>query len=314
MKFKDYYAVLGVSRDASQEDIKRAYRRLARKYHPDVSKVGDAEERFKEVQEAYAVLKDTEKRAAYDQLGSNWHAGQEFSPPPGWDFGFEFQRAGSGGVDASAFSDFFEALFGHGLDEASRDRVALRMRGQDLQVRVPISLEEAYRGTTRPIHLRVPDVDTQGNAVTRNRELQVKIPAGTVEGQHIRLAQQGAPGFGGASPGDLYLLIEFEQHPLFRADGRDVYLTLPVTPWEAALGATVHVPTLGGRVQLKVPPGSQSGQKLRLRGRGLPGASAGDQYVELKIVTPVARDAAARSFYERMARELPFDPRADLAA
>ena len=314
MKFKDYYAVLGVSRDASQEDIKRAYRRLARKYHPDVSKADDAEERFKELQEAYAVLKDTEKRTAYDQLGRNWHAGEEFSPPPDWDFGYEFQRAGSGGVDASAFSDFFEALFGQGLHEASRERATLRMRGQDLHVRLSIGLEEAYRGATRPIQLQLPDVDLQGNAVTRRRELQVKIPAGTVEGQHIRLAQQGAPGFGGASPGDLYLLIKFERHPLFRANGRDVYLTLPVTPWEAALGATVHVPTLGGSVQLKVPPGSQSAQKLRLKGRGLPGAPAGDQYVELKIVTPVARDAAARSFYERMARELPFDPRADLAA
>ncbi len=314
MKFKDYYAVLGVPRDASQEDIKRAYRRLARKYHPDVSKAGDAEERFKELQEAYAVLKDAGKRVAYDQLGSNWRAGQEFSPPPGWDFDFEFQRAGPAGVDASAFSDFFEALFGHGLHNATTDRAALRMRGQDLHVRLPITLEDAYRGTVRPIHLLVPDVDPQGNAVTRNRELQVKIPAGTIQGQHIRLAHQGAPGLGGASPGDLYLLIEFEYHPLFRSDGRDVHLTLPITPWEAALGATVHVPTLGGPVQLKVPPGSQSGQRLRLKGRGLPGASVGDQYVELKIVTPVARDAAARSFYERMARELPFDPRADLAA
>jgi curved DNA-binding protein len=312
MKFKDYYAVLGVSHDASQEDIKRGYRRLARKYHPDVSKAGDAEERFKEVQEAYAVLKDAEKRAAYDQLGSNWQAGQEFSPPPGWDFDFEFQRAGSG-ADASAFSDFFEALFGHGLHNATTDRAALRMRGQDLHVRLPISLEEAYHGTVRPIHLQVPELDAKGNAV-RNRELQVKIPAGTIQGQHIRLARQGAPGFGGATAGDLYLLIELEQHPLFRADGRDIYLTLPITPWEAALGAAVHVPTLGGRVQLKVPPGSQSAQRLRLKGRGLPGTSAGDQYVELKIVTPVASDAVARSFYERMARELPFDPRADLAA
>jgi curved DNA-binding protein len=314
MKFKDYYAVLGVSRDASQEDIKRAYRRLARKYHPDVSKAGDAEERFKEVQEAYAVLKDAEKRAAYDQLGSNWQAGQEFSPPPGWDFDFEFQRPGSAGVDPSAFSDFFEALFGHGLHKATIDHAALRMRGQDIHVRLPISLEDAYHGSVRPIHLLVPELDAQGNAVTRNRELQVKIPAGTIQGQHICLARQGTPGFGGASPGDLYLLVELERHPLFRANGRDIYLTLPITPWEAALGATVHVPTLGGRVQLKVPPGSQSGQKLRLKGRGLPGVSVGDQYVELKIVTPVARDAAARSFYERMARELPLDPRAGMAA
>ena len=314
MKFKDYYAVLGVSRDASQEDIKRAYRRLARKYHPDVSKAGDAEERFKELQEAYAVLKDAEKRATYDQLGSNWQAGEEFSPPPGWDFGYEFQRAGSAGVDASAFSDFFEALFGHGLHEAGRGGATVRMRGQDLHVRLRISLQDAYHGAVRPITLRVADVDAQGNALPRDRELQVKIPAGTVQSQHIRLARQGAAGIGGGPPGDLYLLIEFEPHALFRTDGRDIYLTLPITPWEAALGATVHVPTLGGRVQLKVPPGSQSGQRLRLKGRGLPGTLAGDQYVELKIVTPVARDAAARSFYERMARELPFDPRADLAA
>lgn len=314
MKFKDYYAVLGVSRDASQEAIKRAYRRLARKYHPDVSKAGDAEERFKEVQEAYAVLKDSEKRAAYDQLGSRWQPGQDFSPPPGWDFDFEFQRAGSAGDGASAFSDFFEALFGQGPHHATTDRAALRMRGQDLRVRLTITLEDAYHGTVRPIHLLVPEVDAKGDVVTRSRELQVKISPGTVEGQQIRLAHQGAPGFGGASPGDLYLLIGFERHPLFRADGRDISLTLPITPWEAALGATVHVPTLGGRVQLKVPAGSQSGQRLRLKGRGLPGTSAGDQYVELKIVTPVARDAAARSFYERMARELPFDPRAGLAA
>jgi curved DNA-binding protein len=314
VKFKDYYAVLGVPRDASQEDIKRAYRRLARKYHPDVSKVGDAEERFKEVQEAYAVLRDAEKRAAYDQLGSNWRAGEEFSPPPGWDFDFEFQRTGSASVDPSAFSEFFEALFGHGLHSATTDHAALRMRGRDLHVRLPISLQDAYQGVVRPIHLMVPELGAEGNIVTHNRELQVKIPAGTIDGQHIRLARQGAPGLGGAAPGDLYLLVELEQHPLFRAHGRDIYLTLPITPWEAALGATVRVPTLGGRVQLKIPSGSQSGQRLRLKGRGLPGTSAGDQYVELKIVTPVARDATARSFYERMAREMPFDPRASLVA
>jgi curved DNA-binding protein len=314
MKFKDYYGVLGVSRGASQEDIKRAYRRLARKYHPDVSKAGDAEERFKEVQEAYAVLKDADKRATYDRLGSNWHAGEEFTPPAGWDFDFEFHRAGSPGVDAAAFSDFFETLFGHGLHESGTGRVGPRVRGQDLHVRLPISLEEAYRGTVRPIQLLVPELDAQGNAVTRNRELQVKISPGTIQGQRIRLAHQGAPGFGGAPAGDIYLLIELAQHPIFRAEGRDVYLTLPIAPWEAALGATVCVPTLAGRVELKVPPGSQSGQRLRLKGRGLPGASSGDQYVELKIVTPAAGNAAARSFYERMARELPFDPRAGLAA
>lgn len=311
MEFKDYYKLLGVSRDATQDDIKRAYRRLARKYHPDVSKEPDAEERFKEIGEAYEVLKDPQKRSAYDQFGSQWQAGQEFKPPPGWDTEFEF--SGGGFTDSTGFSDFFEALFGRARGGAGGfGRREFRMRGEDHHARILIRLEDAYYGAARTITLTVPGLDGEGHAIHQAHSLNVKIPKGVTEGQRIRLAGQGAPGIAGGEKGDLYLEIVFQPHPLFRAEKRDIHLELPVTPWEAALGRTVTVPTLGGNVELKIPAGSQSGRKLRLKGKGLPGTPPGDQYVTLRMVTPKPETQTAREFYEKMAKELPMNPRAEL--
>lgn len=307
MEFKDYYQILGVERDATQDEIKRAYRRLARKYHPDVSDQADAEERFKELGEAYEVLKDPEKRAAYDQFGKNWKAGQDFHPPPNWDQGFEF--SGGGFTDAGEFSDFFESLFG---GRRGFRGGGYQARGQDHHAKVAISLEDAYSGAERTITLQVPEIDAQGHVHTRQHGLRVKIPAGIREGQRIRLAGEGAPGLGGGPRGDLFLEVVFEPHRFFRADGRDIHLELPVTPWEAALGATVKAPTLGGAVDLKVPAGSQTGRKLRLKGRGLPGSPAGDQYVHIALVTPKADTERARELYEQLARELPMNPRKEL--
>jgi curved DNA-binding protein len=312
MKFKDYYQTLGVPRDAAQEDIKRAYRKLARKYHPDVSSEPDAEARFKEVGEAYEVLKDPEKRAAYDQFGDQWKAGQEFHPPPDWDAGFEFR--GGGFTDAGQFSDFFEELFGRAAGGPFRGTRTggFRAKGEDHHARVVISLEDAFHGATRTLNLSMPELDAQGRVAARSRNLNVKIPKGVTEGQRIRLSGQGGPGIGGGPNGDLYLEVSFEPHPIFHAQKRDIHVNLPVAPWEAALGATVPVPTLGGKVELRVPPGSQTGTKLRLRGRGLPGSPAGDQYVVLEIVVPKAQTPAARELYEKMEREMAFNPRAQL--
>ncbi|QKT03143.1 DnaJ domain-containing protein [Ectothiorhodospiraceae bacterium 2226] len=317
MEFKDYYQVLGVPREATQEDIKRAYRKLARKYHPDVSKEANAEARFKELGEAYEVLRDPEKRAAYDRLGANWRAGEDFRPPPDWDAGFEF-RGGFGGGPGGEFSDFFDTLFGAGSPFGARPGGARRggfaMRGEDHHAKIRVSLADAYRGAERTVSLQAPAVDGLGRVKTNTRQLRVKIPAGVSEGGRIRLAGQGHPGVGDAPAGDLYLEIAFEPHPLFRAEGRDIHLTLPVTPWEAALGAKVPVPTLGGTVDMNVPAGAQSGQKLRLRGRGLPGKPPGDQYVTLQIAIPQADTAEQRRFYEEMARTMPFDPRRHMAS
>lgn len=314
MQYKDYYQILGVSRQATQDEIKRAYRRLARKYHPDVSKEPDAEARFKEVAEAYEVLKDPEKRKAYDHLGSGWRQGEEFTPPPGWERGFEFQF-GPGGMGGGRFdfSDFFETLFGGGGPRGMAGRTwggAARARGHDERVRIQIPLEDAYRGGERTLQLQRPEVDARGQVKARSQSLRVKIPAGVTDGQQIRLAGQGGAGPGGGARGDLYLEVALMPHRLFKVEGKDVYLTLPIAPWEAALGATIQVPTLGGKVDLKIPPGSQSARKLRLKGRGLGGKTPGDQYVVLQIVTPAADTGAAREFYQRMAREMPFNPRA----
>jgi curved DNA-binding protein len=314
MRYKDYYQILGVERSATQDDIKRAYRKLARKYHPDVSKEPDAEERFKEVNEAHEVLQDAEKRAAYDRLGANWKAGQDFTPPPGWDTGFEFT---GGGFSGSDFSDFFENLFGQGSPfgagfQQPRGGRGFRMRGEDHRARIRISLEDAFRGSERAIHLEAPQLNAQGRVTLRPHTLKVRIPTGIAAGQQIRLAGQGAPGQGGGPAGDLYLEVEFEPHALYTVDGRDIYLDLPIAPWEAALGARVAVPTLGGAVDMKIPAGARSGQKLRLKGRGLPGRPAGDQYAVLQIVTPPADSAKAKKLYEEMARAMPFNPRRHL--
>jgi curved DNA-binding protein len=308
---------MGVARDASQEDIKRAYRKLARKFHPDVSKEKDAEEKFKELQEAHEVLKDAEKRAAYDQLGADWRPGQDFRPPPDWGKGFEFSRARGGGQGPGGFSDFFSELFGERSPFGGRTQGGARpgrgfsAAGQDHVARVEIDLEDAYRGSSRNVELRSPELTADGHVVVKPRALRVTIPAGVTEGQQIRLAGQGSPGIGGGSAGDLYLEVSLRPHPRFKADGRDITLALPVAPWEAALGETVSVPTLGGPVDMKLPVGARSGQKLRLRGRGLPGPTPGDQYVVLEIVLP-PDSPRVREIFEQMKRELPFDPRADI--
>jgi curved DNA-binding protein len=316
MQYKDYYKIMGVKKDATQDEIKRAYRKLARKYHPDVSKEPDAEKKFKEVGEAYEVLKDPEKRAAYDQLGSNWKAGEEFRPPPDWDAGFEFRGGGYTPGDASAFSDFFESLFGRGFGGgftgARGTGAQFRAQGEDHHAKVLIDLEDAFHGATRTITLHAPEVDTQGHVVTHERTLNVHIPKGVKPGQQIRLAGQGSPGFGGGGAGDLYLEVEFKPHPFYRVEGRDLYLDLPVAPWEAALGAQVKAPTPGGIIDLKIPPGSSSGRKLRLKGRGIPGRSPGDLYAVLHIALPPGNSERAKDFYRRMAQEMAFNPRAGL--
>lgn len=316
MQYKDYYAVMGVDKQATQDEIKRAYRRLARKFHPDVSKETDAEKRFKEVGEAYEVLKDPEKRAAYDQLGANWKAGQDFHPPPDWDAGFEFSGGGFTGGDASQYSDFFESLFGQGFGSAFRSAphggAAFHAPGQDHHAKVLIDLEDAFHGATRTITLHAPELDPRGHVITRERTLNVRIPKGVRQGQQIRLAGQGTPGIGRGAVGDLYLEIEFKPHPLYRVDGRDIYLDLPVSPWEAALGAKVKLPTPGGVIDLTIPAGSNSGRKLRLKGRGIPAASPGDLYAVLQIALPPADNAKANELYRKMAQELAFNPRAGL--
>lgn len=314
MDFKDYYNIMGLERDASQDEIKRAYRKLARKYHPDVSKEADAETLFKELGEAYAVLKDPEKRAAYDELGANWKAGQDFQPPPDWDAGFEFSGGGFDAGDGSAHSDFFESLFGHGFgsSQADRSRAGFHAHGEDHHAKVLIDLEDAYQGATRSITLRTPELDSSGHVTTKQRTLSVKIPKGVKQGQRIRLSGQGSPGIGEGRTGDLYLEIEFKPHKLFKIEGRDLYLDLPVSPWEAALGATVKAPTPEGPVDLKIPQGTTTGRKLRLRNRGIPGTPPGDLYAILKITLPAADNDAAKELYREMEKELPYNPRSEL--
>ncbi|MEY4933604.1 MAG: hypothetical protein RLZZ403_1924 [Pseudomonadota bacterium] len=311
MDYKDYYETMGVPRNASADDIKRAYRKLARKYHPDVSKEKGAEEKFKAMQEAYEVLKDPEKRAAYDRLGANWKSGQEFRPPPDWQREYEFSSGRRGAEDAG-FSDFFSSLFGDGgfgsAGGRARGRGGFSAPGQDQTAAIDISLEEAYAGSTRNIELSSPE--RGGEAPTRT--LKVTIPAGVTAGQRIRLAGQGGRGMGGGRAGDLYLEIGLQKHPHFTPEGKDIHLVLPIAPWEAVFGATVPVPTLGGRVEMRIPKGARAGQRLRLKGRGLPGKPPGDQFIELRVVLPPAESPQAIALYEQMQRDLPFDPRAEL--
>lgn len=310
MEFKDYYKIMGLKRDATQDEIKRTYRKLARKYHPDVSREADAEARFKEVGEAYEVLKDPEKRAAYDQLGANWKAGQEFHPPPNWDSGFEFSGGGFTGEGLGGFSDFFEQLFGHQAGAGQYTyRSHVNARGEDHHAKVEVDIEDAFHGATRSIQLQSPELDAHGQLQLKQRTLKIKIPKGIKEGQQIRLAGQGTPGMGQGAKGDLYLEIHFKPHPLYRAEGRDLFIQLPITPWEAALGATVKAPTPAGNVDLKIPAGSNSGNKLRLKGRGIPGTPPGDIYVTLTVITPAAKNAQDKQLYDEMASRMAFNPR-----
>ena len=310
MEFKDYYAVLGIERTASQDEIKRAYRKLARKYHPDVSKKPDGEARFKDVAEAYEALKDAEKRAAYDDVGNRYQNSQEFSPPPGWDSGFEFSGADFADGHDFNHSDFFESLFGHTATGTRGSRASEHRAGGDHHAKVQIDLQDSYRGGHRSISLRVPKLDANGKATMQERQLDVTIPKGIRDGQHLRLVGQGRPGRGESPAGDLYLEIEFAPHPLFRVDGRDVYLDLPVAPWEAALGARVTVPTPDGSVQLTVPPGSLPGRTLRLKGQGLPSVPPGDLYAVLSIALPPADTDLAQRAYREMSQTFgDFHPR-----
>jgi len=312
MEYKDYYSIMGIDKGASQDELKRAYRKLARKYHPDVSKEPDAEHKFKELGEAYEVLKDPEKRAAYDQLGANWQAGQDFNPPPDWDAGFEFSGGGFTGGDATDYSDFFDSLFGHAAGASSGRTRGFHGRGEDHHAKVLINIEDAFQGSTRMIKLQVPMVDEQGHVITRDHTLNVRIPRGIRQGQQIRLAGQGAPGIGGGPASDLYLEVEFNPHSLYRVNGRDLYFDLPLAPWEAALGAKVKAPTPEGAVDLTIPANSRAGGKLRLKGRGIPGKPAGDIYVILQIALPPAENDEAREIYREMEEKLAFNPRAGM--
>jgi curved DNA-binding protein len=318
MEYKDYYKILGVDKNASQDEIKKAYRKLARKYHPDVSDESDAEARFKEIGEAYEVLGDPEKRREYDALGSNWRAGDPFGaarggPQGGHQGGFRTE------FTDGDFSEFFESLFGggspfgEGLGGARRGGPGMGggMRGQDQTAVVEVDLEDAYQGASRVINLQATEPDAQGRVQQRTRSLRVNIPKGVTHGQQIRLKGQGSPGMGGES-GDLLLEVHFRPHRLFRPEGRDIYLDLPVAPWEAALGTKVKVPTLGGYVDLKIPAGSQSGKRLRLKGRGLPAKKPGDQYVQLKMVNPPVKTDDDRQAFEQLGEHFDFDPRANL--
>jgi curved DNA-binding protein len=305
VEFKDYYQALGVPRDAPVEEVKKAYRKLARKYHPDVSKEPNAEARMKEVNEAYAVLSDPEKRAAYDQLGSGYQPGQEFRPPPNWDTGFEFSGRGFSGAEAADFSDFFSELFGR------MGGGGTRAHGTDHHARILLDLEDSFTGATRQVSLRVPKIDANGRVVLETRTLNVRIPKGIREGKIIRLAGQGAAGMGDGKPGDLLLEVSFRPHARYRADGRDLHVTLPVAPWEAALGAVVPVETPDGTLNVRIPAGAQSGRRLRVRGKGIPADPPGDLFLEIQVVLPDASTPKARELYETMARDLAFDPRSD---
>jgi curved DNA-binding protein len=291
VEFKDYYATLGVPREAAADEIRKAFRKLARKYHPDVSKEADAEARMKEVNEAYAVLSDPEKRAAYDQLGRGYRPGEEFRPPPDWDAGFEFSHHDMPGGD---FSDFFAELFG---------RMGARAHGRDHFAKVLLDVEDAFLGAERQIQLRVPQVDARGRAALETRTLSVRIPRGVRAGQLIRLAGQGAGG-------DLLLEVHFKPHPRYRVEGRDLHADLPVAPWEAALGAVVRVEVPGGALNVRIPAGAQGGRVLRVRGKGIPAQPPGDLLLAIRVVLPGADDPKARALYEQMARDLAFDPRA----
>ncbi len=317
MEFKDYYAVLGVAREAAADDIKKAYRKLARKYHPDVSKEPDAEKRMSEVNEAYNVLSDPEKRAAYDNLGRGHRAGETFTPPPGWDAGFEFSGPGFDGADAGDFSDFFSELFGRMRARGGSAGQARSMRGEDHHAKIVLALEDAWRGVQTQVSLKAPQLDAHGRLQLATRTLEVRIPAGVRPGQLIRLAGQGGAGLGGAPAGDLLLEVTIAPHSRFALEGANLVAELPLAPWEAALGAVVPVMLPDGQsLKVRVPAGAQSGRMLTVRGKGLPSRPPGDLELRLRVVLPSAHDPRARRCYERMATELgsEFDARRVAAA
>ena len=329
MEFKDYYKILGVPRDASQDDIRKAYRKLARKYHPDVSKEADAEKRMRDLNEANDVLRDAEKRAEYDALAAGVSGGNGAAPPPGWDRGFEF--SGAGGAGDGDFNDFLNGMFkqaarkrqgyaagqggahpGQGFSAGHGGGHTFKVRGEDHHAEIEISLEDSFSGVTRELSLRSVQLDEQGRPFMGTRTLSVRIPTGVKEGQMIRLAGQGMPGEGGGEAGDLFLTVRFAPHAVYKADGRDLSMHLPLTPWEAALGGRVHAPTMQGEVEVNIPAGTKQGSKLRLRGKGLPGDPAGDLYLILDIAWPPADNEATRAAYQQLASAAAFNPRRHL--
>lgn len=321
MEFRDYYKALGVDKKADNDTIKKAYRKLARKYHPDVNKEGDAEKKFKEIAEAYEVLKDPEKRKAYDEYGADWKAGTEQKEHQKQYYRQYQQAPGKGGFDGGSFdfddvgggdfSDFFENLFGQRRTRrtAPGGRTSFSRKGQDLNASITIPLEDAYKGSTRTISFQLPKIDEGGIISYVPETLKVKIPKGVHHGKKIRLAGKGGPGSGGGKPGDLYITVEYESNSNYHVEGGDVYINIPVAPWEAALGESVSVPLPGGGIKLKIPKGSSSGKKLRLKGKGIPSKTPGDLYVVIKIVLPPASDEKSKKLYEEM-KTLNFDPRA----
>ncbi len=312
MEYQDYYKILGLERDATPDQIKQAYRKLARKYHPDVSKEPDAEKRFKEIGEAYAVLKDPEKKAAYDQMGSNWSGGQGFNPPPNWDSGYEFRGNGWGDSANPDHSEFFESIFGRRAQQANQQSAQFNIPGEDHHAKIEIDLVDSYLGAQRSIGLKMPALDDQGHLRMQERTLEVKIPKGIRSGQHLRLTGQGSPGFGNGKAGDLYLEIVIKPNALFRVDGKDVTVELNLTPWEAALGATVDLPTPTGKVELNIPANTMAGKKLRLKGKGIPSQEPGDLYAVIRLVTPPATTDLDKEAYQTMAKSFAaFNPRAN---
>jgi curved DNA-binding protein len=310
MEYKDYYKIMGLKRDAAKEDIKRAYRKLARKYHPDISKEPDAEANFKELTEAYEVLRDPKKRTTYDHLDPNLKSWQPSDRQANRDSNFDFNGRGSSDIHGSTFSDFFEELFGSRGQRTDFNKSAqFNAPGSDHHAKVQIDLEDAFDGATHSVTLQTQEPDSRGAIQTINRTLNIKIPKGIKDGQQIRLSGQGSSGMGQGAKGDLYLEVHFNPHPFYRPEQQDLYMQLPVAPWEAALGATVQLPTPAGVVDLKISPGSNSGSKLRLKGRGIPGNPAGNIYVTLSVVTPPATSDAARTLYQQMAKTMAFNPR-----
>ncbi len=329
MEFKDYYKILGVDKNASPDKIKREYRKLARKYHPDVSKESGADIKFKEIGEAYEVLSDPEKKKAYDEFGENWqHADElrkqkqayqnfgsgggggfshkDFAGATGFDFGGGFSES-----THSGHSDFFESLFGSAYKKTHRARAqSFSQKGEDVHAKIRVPLEDAFFGATRNITFTLPTVTSGGRIENKNVTLKVKIPKGVKNGQKIRLAGQGGPGVAGGKPGDMYLEVEFEPHKYYRVDGADLYVDMPVAPWEAALGAKVKVPTPSGNVEMRIPPNTLRDKTLRLKGKGIPAKKPGDLYVVIDIVLPPADNEKSRKIYEEM-KNLNYNPRAD---
>ncbi len=318
MKFKDYYEALGVARDASDADIKKAYRKLAHKYHPDVSKDPDGEEKFKSVAEAYATLKDPEKRAAYDQLGRH-RAGEDFVPPRDWQQHYAHQPFGNGGAGGAHFedidlSDLFAAFASHDGGGRARPRARAARPGQDFEVSAPVTLEQIHAGAEIDIELSLPETGADGMPHRVAKTFRVKIPKGAEDGQRLRLAGKGGAGTKGGGNGDLYIVLALQPHPLYRLTGRDLYLDLPLAPWEAVLGASVEVPTLAGIVEMNIPAGTSAGRKLRLARRGLPSAKGepGDLYAIVRIEVPASPSARERELYGELQKASSFEPRARL--